>query len=188
MSAEDVRNIGYDPATAARWPEVYGLGDDAYVARLDVFHEIHCLDMLRREVHFEHYYPDWSSPRSAPPDHQVHISHCIYALLQSLMCTANTDPFIHYWVDIGDEPYPDFSINRQCRDFEAVLRWQEEKSVPMSKYRGVIRKPEDAVPRIMTEEYKYMVGLIKASHNHSDAAVDGNGDFATGPLPQKDEW
>lgn len=160
ISAQDVRNIGYDPSIVAKWPEVYGLGEDAYVARLDVFHEIHCLDMLRREVHFEHYYPQW--PNGAPPDHKVHISHCIYALLQSLTCSANTDPFIHYWVDVGDEPYPDFSINRKCRSFDAILDWQEKNSIPMSKFRDVIRKPTDSVPRIMSEEYKYMVGLVNS--------------------------
>ena len=159
ISAQDVRNIGYDPSIAAKWPEVYGLGEDAYVARLDVFHEIHCLDMLRREVHFEHYYPQWSKGK-APSDHKVHISHCIYALLQSLTCSANTDPFIHYWVDVGDEPYPDFSINRQCRNFDTILEWQEKNSIPMSHFRDVIRKPEGVAPRIMSEEYKYMVGLV----------------------------
>jgi hypothetical protein len=158
ISVQDVRNIGYDPSIAAKWPEVYGLGGDAYVARLDVFHEIHCLDMLRREVHFEHYYPQW--PNGATADHKVHISHCIYALLQSLTCAANTDPFIHYWVDVGDEPYPDFSINRQCKNFDAILDWQEKNSIPMSQFRDVIRKPEGVAPRIMSEEYKYMVGLI----------------------------
>ena len=158
ISAQDVRNIGYDPSIVAKWPEVYGLGDDAYVGRLDVFHEIHCLDMLRREVHFDHYYPQW--PNGATADHKVHISHCIYALLQSITCAANTDPFIHYWVDVGDEPYPDFSINRQCRNFDAILEWQEKNSIPMSKFRDVIRKPEGVAPRIMSEEYKYMVGLI----------------------------
>jgi hypothetical protein len=40
ISAQDVKNIGYDPEIVARWPEEYGLGDDAYVARLDVFHEV----------------------------------------------------------------------------------------------------------------------------------------------------
>lgn len=62
---------------------------------------------------------------------------------------------------MGDEPYPDFSINRQCRDFENVLAWQEEKSIPMSKFRDVIRKPQGVTPRIMSLEYKYMVGLIE---------------------------
>ncbi|CZR55504.1 uncharacterized protein PAC_05392 [Phialocephala subalpina] len=162
MSAAEVRGNGYDPSIVARWPEVYGLGPDAYVGRLDVFHEIHCLDMLRREAHYDYYYEkEWpKAAGGAPADHRVHVSHCVYALLQELMCNANTDPFVHYWVDIGDEPYPDFSITRQCRDFEAVLEWQEEKSIPMSQYRDVIRKPLGVTPKIMSDEYKYMVGLI----------------------------
>lgn len=196
ISGQDVRNIGYDPRQVAEWPAVYGLGDDAYVARLDVFHEIHCLDMLRKEVHFEHYYAaekGWHKPGDASADHKVHISHCIYALLQSLMCSANTDPFIRkyaphpahqqsdadfsftptdFWVDVGDEPYPDFSINRQCRDFESVLAWQQKNSIPMSKFRDVIRKPEGASPRIMSLEYKYMVGLIEDDPEKIKEALD----------------
>lgn len=63
-------------------------------------------------------------------------------------------------VDVCDEPYPDFSITRQCKDFDAILEWQEEKSIPMSQYRDVIRKPLGVTPKIMSDEYKYMVGLI----------------------------
>jgi len=32
----------------------------------------------------------------------------------------------------------------------------------MSQFRDVIRKPLDVAPRIMSEEYKYMVGLVNA--------------------------
>jgi hypothetical protein len=175
LSSADVLAIGYDPAIVARWPDVYGLGPDAYVGRLDVFHEIHCLDMLRREAHYDHYYGEqWPKAKGgAPADHRVHISHCVYALLQSLMCSSNTDPFIHYWVDIGDEPYPDFSINRQCRDFEKVLQWQEEKSIPMSQYRDVIRKPMGVTPKIMSDEYKYMVGLINKDGRPKNGSAKG---------------
>lgn len=30
ISAQDVRNIGYNPDEVAKWPQEYGLGDDAY--------------------------------------------------------------------------------------------------------------------------------------------------------------
>lgn len=48
--------------------------------------------MLRKEIHYDYY--GWAKPHEAKPDHRVHISHCVHALLQSLMCAANTDPFI----------------------------------------------------------------------------------------------
>jgi hypothetical protein len=120
--------------------------------------------MLRQEIHYDYY--GWAKPHEASADHRVHISHCVHALLQSLMCSANTDPFIRtyycstvlarsdiftpdYWVDVGDEPYPDFSIDRQCRDFDSILQWQEENSIPMSQFRDVIKKPQGVAPRVM---------------------------------------
>ncbi len=36
VTAQDVKNIGYDPDIVARWPEEYGLGDDAYGKLYDV--------------------------------------------------------------------------------------------------------------------------------------------------------
>lgn len=30
ITAQDVRNIGYNPDEVAKWPAEYGLGDDAY--------------------------------------------------------------------------------------------------------------------------------------------------------------
>jgi hypothetical protein len=118
--------------------------------------------MIRQEAYYDYYFESkWpKAAGGAPLDHKVHVSHCVYALLQELQCNSNTDPFIHYWVDIGDEPYPDFSITRQCKDFNAILEWQEETSIPMSQYRDVIRKPLGVTPKIMSDEYKYMVGLI----------------------------
>ena len=90
---------------------------------------------------------------------------------------------VDYWVDIGDEPYPDFSINRQCRDFEAVWQWQEDNSIPMSQYRDVIRKPTGVAPRIMSLEYKYMVGLINQDPavNLTAARLEGFVPISNGP-------
>ncbi|PYH99569.1 hypothetical protein BO71DRAFT_394050 [Aspergillus ellipticus CBS 707.79] len=175
MTEDEVRSNGFDPNVIAEWPEEYGFGPGAYIGRLDVFHELHCLDVLRREVHYDHYYPQWpKSEGGAPEDHKVHISHCIYNLLQNIMCTASTDPFVHYWVDVNEEPYPDFSINRQCRDFESVLNWQIENSVPMRDYRDIIHRPEGVKTRIMSDEYKQMIGwfekngITSSSHHHDD--------------------
>ena len=122
-------------------------------------------------MHAGYYYPDETAEPQAEQEKEeekgtakngraVHLSHCIHVLLHSLMCAANTDPFVHYWVDVNEEPFPDFSIERKCQDFSAVLQWQEEKSVPMREYRGVIRKPERARVRVMSEEYKEMMGLL----------------------------
>lgn len=42
----------------------------------------------------------------------------------------------------------------------------------MSQYRDVIRKPEGVTPRIMSLEYKYMVGLIQDDPGKIQEALD----------------
>jgi len=57
ITAEQVRKLGKDPETTVKYPDDYGLGDDAYMAGLDVFHQLHCFDSIRKEA-FKDYYWD----------------------------------------------------------------------------------------------------------------------------------
>jgi hypothetical protein len=50
INSEEVRRLGRDPATIVKAPEDWGFGTDAFPAQIDVFHEIHCLNMLRKEM------------------------------------------------------------------------------------------------------------------------------------------
>ncbi|KAL1843346.1 hypothetical protein VTK73DRAFT_2867 [Phialemonium thermophilum] len=60
---------GKDPAVSLRAPRSWGAGEDAYVAQIDVFHQIHCLNELRKEMDYDYYYqssrscaaPTWAS-------------------------------------------------------------------------------------------------------------------------------
>jgi hypothetical protein len=56
--------------------------------------------------------------------------------------------YTHTWLDAQKAAFPDFSMNHKCRDFDAVLRWHDDNSVPLEKF-GAIRRPEDFEPHIM---------------------------------------
>lgn len=43
LSKEEVIALGKDPSEAVQYPESFGLGE-SYAGRIDVFHQIHCLD------------------------------------------------------------------------------------------------------------------------------------------------
>jgi hypothetical protein len=95
VSAEEGIASGWDMSKAARFPSGFGFASDAYIGRVDVFHQLHCLDALRKEVNFMYYYGD-SYPDGKPSDlHRTHTSHCVYLLLQNIMCTANVDLYSH---------------------------------------------------------------------------------------------
>ena len=50
ISSREAKRLGRDPGVITKAPRDWELGDDAYLAQVDAFHEIHCLNMLRKEI------------------------------------------------------------------------------------------------------------------------------------------
>ncbi|KAF2771672.1 hypothetical protein EJ03DRAFT_21764 [Teratosphaeria nubilosa] len=125
LTRDDVLAAGKDPASAVQIPTSWGLGEDKYFGRLDVLHQIHCLDAIRMEAHFEHYYGRKyaNGYNDTSRMHRLHLSHCLWLVLQNIMCAATTDVYTHFWTDTFEHAFPDFGVAHQYRDFEAVLRW-----------------------------------------------------------------
>ncbi|TEY52546.1 hypothetical protein BOTCAL_0255g00110 [Botryotinia calthae] len=167
LSRQDLLNQDKDPDMYAKFPESFGFGPDAFIGRIDVFHQIHCLNRLRMHLYWnvEYYYPDEQMGKY----HQLHASHCVYALLQNLMCQGNVDTYGHYWVDMQENAVPDFNINHKCRDFEAILEYHDEIAVPLEKF-GALRRPLDEPVRHMTHEAKE---IFRWFDNHEDDGQDG---------------
>ncbi|KAH8651629.1 hypothetical protein BGZ60DRAFT_388247, partial [Tricladium varicosporioides] len=115
ISRHEVEKLHRDPKIIAKAPEDWGDGSDMYLAQIDVFHQIHCLDELRKQIHKDYYY--------------AHKKHCIHMLLHSLMCQSNVDIITHNWREGSKWPLADFNPPRQCRNFEALLEWNQEHSV-----------------------------------------------------------
>lgn len=46
LTREYVLKVGKDPAQVSKWPGSFGFGPDSYICRIDLFHQIHCLDSL----------------------------------------------------------------------------------------------------------------------------------------------
>ncbi|MCJ1431349.1 hypothetical protein MMC27_000700 [Xylographa pallens] len=152
ISSADVLRVGKNPLKTAKFPLSHNLGPDAHVAQVDVFHQIHCLNILRKELHFSYYYGSaYPSGRASEPAQQpMHVSHCLHILLQNLMCQASVDVVTHRWVDVQKHPIPDFSVRKTCRDFEAVLEYVEKRSVEFMS----VRRPLDAWVEVAPDEFR----------------------------------
>ncbi|KAF9874932.1 hypothetical protein CkaCkLH20_07626 [Colletotrichum karsti] len=129
IGEEDVRRLGKDPKVAVKIPEALGHGSDAYIAQTEVFHHLHCLDMLRKEVSYEHYYESKEGPRPGGAQHQAHIGHCFDILAQAIKCTGSVDMITFNWVENWEQPFPDFMNNKVCRDFDALLDWVNDHAM-----------------------------------------------------------
>lgn len=89
IGRDDVKRLGKDPDVAVRIPEELGYGPDAYIAQTEVFHHLHCLDMLRRETSYGEYYEAEEGPQPGGARHRAHIGHCLDVLAQAIKCTGS---------------------------------------------------------------------------------------------------
>lgn len=138
ISGNDLRRLKKDPVTAVRIPEDMGFGNDAYFGRLDVFHQLHCLNAVRKAAYYDHYHP--GEPRSAV--FKPHINHCIHMMLQNILCTASTDIVTFQFRENQEGVYSDFDMNHKCRDFKAIKEWAVENAVAdKTSFSGVKRPP-----------------------------------------------
>ena len=134
----DLTELGKDPTISLKVPESYGLGD-AYVAQTDFSHKIHCLDKLRREILFDHYFGPLFPDGKPSPLHQSHTEHCLEVLLQSLICEASTDIIPFTWYDNSENAFRDLS-SRKCGNFDGVFQWAQEHVLPV--FPNDIAKPK----------------------------------------------
>jgi Domain of unknown function (DUF3328). len=126
LTTEEVVKLGKDPTMTVRdndHPEMH-------IGLVNAFHEIHCLNVLRQNLHRDYYWPDGINS----PFHWVHLYHCLHLILQSLTCNANTDLVTYNWVETRSEPVWDYAINRVCRDFDALLEWHNRTTRPIDDY------------------------------------------------------
>jgi hypothetical protein len=125
--------MGKDPSQSWPWPSDYRIPnhpnnqEKTYMALPNVFHQIHCLNMMRKFAHLDYYGEFWTHSSSWPV--QEHLGHCQYMLLQNLMCHADLEIITFEKVRGTPGPFPDFGVTQKCRDWDAILKWKEDNQV-----------------------------------------------------------
>ncbi|KAF7372819.1 hypothetical protein MSAN_00487900 [Mycena sanguinolenta] len=103
------------------WPLWGPSSRGEYLISLDVFHQIHCLDILRKQL-----YPRYNESHV----NDVHVRHCIGAIRQALMCSADTTPVIWQWSEKLQEAEQRDDVVHVCRDYHRIRDWASERTVP----------------------------------------------------------
>ncbi|KAI5306216.1 hypothetical protein KEM56_001806 [Ascosphaera pollenicola] len=100
-----------------------------HLVKLAVFHQLHCLDMIRKYIHRTHY--NFDSHNGTVPVIE-HIDHCIDVLRQVLTCHADTALITFYFDPTNPKPAePNFNVMHECKDFNALRTWEKEREVNM---------------------------------------------------------
>ncbi|EFQ24894.1 hypothetical protein CGRA01v4_06855 [Colletotrichum graminicola] len=98
-----------------------------YVALIEVFHQLHCLNMVRMYTWLQAGKYDKPPLGLAfdPLKNRIHVDHCIEALRISLMCFADVTPlFVRLGGPLGKRA--DFETHHKCRNFTKIEQWMDE--------------------------------------------------------------
>lgn len=95
-----------------------------YLVALDVYHELHCLNILRVQI-----YRDWYPDRHTMEKQLEHADHCIDTLRQVLMCHGDIALMTYDWIDDYRWPWPNFHADHECRRWDLLEQWSAEHSV-----------------------------------------------------------
>ncbi|KAJ7071439.1 hypothetical protein C8F01DRAFT_1110512 [Mycena amicta] len=98
------------------------LGDEprTYMLALDVFHQLHCLDEIRKAMHPDYY------PHTTEGINTSHMRHCLSSLRQSIQCTADITPIVWQWSEKSHAAKERSDVLHTCRDFNRILAWGRE--------------------------------------------------------------
>lgn len=179
VTAAQIRAMGKDPSTAAKLDdEDWGLGDDAYVAILDVYHQLHCLNTLRRIAYGGYYNESKAGEHHHSQKgemYEVHINHCVDMLMQTIQCSGNVNLITMHWVAEQDYPFPDMSVNKQCVNFEKLTSWRKANTLDLDEYVQKMQKKPGLKKELPAPDdyYKYFMP-DKVNPNHLNGANSGN--------------
>ncbi|KAI1382004.1 hypothetical protein F4677DRAFT_439808 [Hypoxylon crocopeplum] len=173
LTQDDVLRMGKDPSTVPKLEDAeWGLGDDAYVGAFDVYHQIHCLNTLRRDA-YRGYYHMKTRNHTVMGLPEIHINHCVDILLQALQCSGNVNFMTYHWVAGQEYPQPDMSINRQCVNFEKLTAFRKENGLDLDKYVRVMKKSLHPGVKERHQSDAYYYWYNETNPNHINGANPG---------------
>ncbi|KAI5865375.1 hypothetical protein GGS23DRAFT_558957 [Durotheca rogersii] len=92
----------------------------SYVGILEVFHQLHCLNILRKRL--------YASDPAVQLGDSFHTAHCFDYIRQSLMCLSDVNIAPISWSERKGEYAIHWDTVRQCRNFEGIHKWALDKS------------------------------------------------------------
>lgn len=97
-----------------------------YIVTLDVFHQLHCLNMMRKLVYPDAYPKDLTSGSAESKDNVVHFEHCYEQLRQSLQCHSDVSTIFWEWSERRQRYLGNAHTTHTCRNFEKIRQWGDE--------------------------------------------------------------
>ncbi|KAL0768502.1 hypothetical protein CaCOL14_009477 [Colletotrichum acutatum] len=127
---------GLTPEEASQLPEPTAHlphDNNTYVVSLSVFHQLHCVNHLRKALYPDEYPGLWEYHEDGTVNHDtilaLHWDHCVDILRQSIMCSADITPTPFYYRARDDNVYSTLATRHHCRSFDSVKEWAKDRQL-----------------------------------------------------------
>ncbi|TKX19198.1 hypothetical protein C1H76_8652 [Elsinoe australis] len=157
ISKSEMDQLGMPTKGAVKWPNN---PERPYVVRMDIFHLLHCVNELRKAVWFDHYQRN----ETLNPVYWDHKKHCADIIREEIMCTGSMNLYRMIWIDRQHKPWPEFTVNRQCRRWDDIQDWYEKHKLSDEDYKTLSQmvRPEDEYEYTMPSEGVKLVDALDA--------------------------
>ncbi|KAK4444366.1 hypothetical protein QBC34DRAFT_360343 [Podospora aff. communis PSN243] len=112
ITAEEATDA-FGSASDLYWNDKVG----GYMAGIDMFHALHCLNRLRQA-----FWPDYY-PQSTHHNTYIHREHCIDHIRQMLMCHGDMTLIPTEWTGFLGRNYVNSDVPHTCRNFGKLRDW-----------------------------------------------------------------
>ncbi|KAE9963081.1 hypothetical protein BLS_009706 [Venturia inaequalis] len=111
-------------------------GGIGYVGTVEVFHHLHCLNVVRQYVQRDEY-PDglvpWLFKSNSKQVARDHVTHCIATLREALMCNADLTPYLWFKGKVGEVAKEDFGASHKCKNWDSIVEGVKKHAVDIPK-------------------------------------------------------
>ncbi|CAG8952291.1 hypothetical protein HYFRA_00001035 [Hymenoscyphus fraxineus] len=108
-----------------------------YLAWLGVYHEIHCLNLLRKWKYRSHYFPDITPEREDLL--QFHTDHCLDRIRATLMCSPDTSSLVTFDWRKAQKPVVNATKTlHSCVDWKHVIESTRSRSVSSAEMKSLV--------------------------------------------------
>ncbi|KAL9532558.1 UstYa family oxidase, partial [Sphaerulina musiva] len=101
-----------------------------YMIGVEVFHQLHCLDTIRKAAWPERYNHTFFFPNGTRDDFFTrHFGHCVENLRAAIVCHSDVTPVTFHWNRRMQSVVQKLETPHKCRNFEKIRRWAGERRV-----------------------------------------------------------
>ncbi|ESK90002.1 hypothetical protein Moror_7932 [Moniliophthora roreri MCA 2997] len=119
-----------------------------YIVQLDVFHQLHCLNIIRKALHrdyYEHLHADSGHMPDSKEDEEQHVAHCIEHLRQSIVCASDVSTIVWQWIPERNQTMGRSGVPHTCKSFDKISEWasQPENRLHWNDFDLHVKPPDD---------------------------------------------